>query len=329
MESPQSSQRHQQQLNNTLANLRFSLKPSSTLNNATWNQIIQTVAQGTASSTKRRYRTLLKHMKPLPAHTPGRALELLFNFRNASPNTIATVKPITRYWHAERNIPPPPFHHPFIKQLIKGMTKDKQRPAQGAIFAPPQTFHTILRLWEHNNHILGSSNILFLTIQWHTLARFSDAIQMRWKDLQILSSHVIQIHFPRSKTDTTGVGFTTYMPAVSAQGFPNIIFAARWQAALPQDQLLFPSYCPASNERNPPPLTRSSWNHILRTAQQNLKLPFPYITAHSPRKSATRALREAGTDIETINFLGRWKSTANRAYLKPSQTWILKCTSQL
>eukprot|EP00921_Rhytidocystis_pertsovi_P024415 GHVQ01039240.1.p1 GENE.GHVQ01039240.1~~GHVQ01039240.1.p1 ORF type:complete len:214 (+),score=19.30 GHVQ01039240.1:2890-3531(+) len=82
-------------------------------------EIVKLRHHALAKNSVRAYNQALAKIQTLPIKTPGEAMDALLDLKGLPHKHLTLTIAAVARWHKERHLPPPPFQHPYVTDLIK------------------------------------------------------------------------------------------------------------------------------------------------------------------------------------------------------------------
>eukprot|EP00921_Rhytidocystis_pertsovi_P024425 GHVQ01039253.1.p1 GENE.GHVQ01039253.1~~GHVQ01039253.1.p1 ORF type:complete len:293 (+),score=20.45 GHVQ01039253.1:2890-3768(+) len=269
-------------------------------------EIVKLRHHALAKNSVRAYNQALAKIQTLPIKTPGEAMDALLDLKGLPHKHLTLTIAAVARWHKERHLPPPPFQHPYVTDLIKALRKTgDNRASRGAEFVHRDTLMQILSYWLRRSRgaeaFTNQRNAAFFVLQLWGMARFSEIANLKPEDLKFHRTHMA-VTIRQSKTDQLGTGVELLIPNKSRDGIPlaDIVLQAKSQTA--KGNHIFPSIAPNKDIDRKCHITNAAWNFALRRAHNNIApLTKRPLSSHSLRKSAARIPRQS-PPVSYISF---------------------------
>ena len=310
--------------------------------------------KGIADSTHRTYQSSLRRFfnfcEQYSILTPFPVSETILCYyasyltsQSLSPQTIKTYLAGIRHMQITLGLPEPREYSslPRLRLVQAGIKRVHSQKAPLAIKLrlpiTPAILRQIHSLWSAR---IKDADILMLwaavtlcffgffrsgEITVPTEKAYKPVMHLSWGDIAVDKAEepkTLQVRLKRSKTDQLGrgakilVGRTgcTLCPVAAVLGY----IAARGNVEGPFFRF-----------KNGNPLTKPLFTKHVRTALQELGLPFQDFAGHSFRIGAATAAARAGIEDSTIKTLGRWSSSAFLAYIRSPPEQLAQMSSIL
>ena len=221
-----------------------------------------------------------------------------------------------------RNLKPSPTTHECISQLFRGFKLTNQHSRQPVLPLTEEIIKQMLnKLYLPTNGCDGIRAPLVLwrtiwraTMEFHTLGRFSDLVQLRHSDVNFASSpsrHLI-ICFKGGKTDLYSEGTTRIVAANSDEPlYCPVNLTQNYFVRLGPcySGYLVPSCLPSAEPDPSKPVPYPRALEDLRELLNDLGYEGKLYGEHSGKRGGATAAAESGMDMDTLKRFGHWRSS--------------------
>lgn len=249
-----------------------------------------------------------------------------------SPQTIKTYLAGIRHTQIRLGLPEPKEFSSLsrLKLIQAGITRvhalapPSQRQTRIRLPITPAILHGIHKLWSPRAAdpdvvmLWAAATLCFFgffragEITVPSLTSWDRSKHLCWGDVaidSIQSPSLIRVSLRQSKTDQLRKGVDVFVGKTGCPLCPVIgvvaYMAARGNQTGPFFQL-----------QNGTPLTKAHFTTRIRSALQELGLPYNDFAGHSFRIGAATAAAKAGMEDSTIRAMGRWNSSAFLTYVR-------------
>ncbi len=158
-----------------------------------------------------------------------------------------------------------------------------------------------------------------------SMKAFNAQSHLSWGDItvdDVTTPTIIRVHLKRSKTDQFGRGADIQLGRTGCVLCP-VAAVLGYTAVRGRD------HGPFFRFKNGDPLTKPAFSKHVRSALQELSLPYQEFAGHSFRIGAATTAAKAGIEDSTIQMLGRWSSSAFLVYIRSPPEQLAQTTTTL
>ena len=185
--------------------------------------------------------------------------------------------------------PTDPTKNELVSRAVKGLARQRMETQKQAPAVRLADLERILITTEKSGDRLAARDGALMGVMWWTLMRVSEAVNLRWGDLEDPPDGPATVTIRKSKTDQEGRGVTVALPEPAAR------LLKAWAFEAPQTDCgrMFP-------------ITTSAASRAIRkrAAAAGLKA-----SSHSLRVGAATTLADAGYSLSDLQVAGRWANS--------------------